>query len=58
MNNLTNCPNCNAELSNYEQKERECFGCGWSQYAAPNDTIKTRPQNFEFDREIDDETMD
>jgi hypothetical protein len=58
MTQLTNCPACQAPLSNYEQKERECFACGWSQYHNLNDTIPTTPKTFEYDTETDDETMD
>jgi Zn ribbon nucleic-acid-binding protein len=55
---LTHCPQCSSQLSNYEQKERECFSCGWSEHEGLNDTRKNVPPDFEYDREIDDETMD
>jgi hypothetical protein len=45
-------------LSNFEQKERECFSCGWSEYENPNDTVPNVPEDFEYDREIDDDTQD
>jgi hypothetical protein len=59
---LPNCPNnqCNAALSNYEQKERECFTCGWKEDDPANitGTIANVPVNYEYDREIDDDTHD
>lgn len=55
---ITHCPNCKSALSNYELKDRECFSCGWSEYENPNDTKADVPVDFEFDKEIDDETQD
>ena len=49
MHQLNNCPKCQAKLSNWEQKERECFTCGWSE---------EKPKVNEYDREIDDDSQD
>lgn len=58
---LPNCPipECGSPLSNYEQKERECFSCGWKEDdKLLNDTRPNVPPEYEYDREIDDETED
>ncbi len=55
---INRCPECDALLSDWEQTERECFTCGWSEHQNPNDTTSRVPPDFEFDREIDDENHD
>ena len=50
MAELNNCPKCKAQLSNYEQKERECFTCGWAEQDNTDST--------EYDAELDDDSQD